>query len=100
MILDEPTSFLDVASRLSTMELLHALSRRFSTAILLATHDVGAALPFADRLWLMPHGAPMRQGDASRLMASGALDTLFPDSPVTFDRRALDFRLATAPGNV
>lgn len=100
MILDEPTSFLDVASRLSTMELLHTLSRRFSTAILLATHDVGAALPFADRLWLMPDGAPMIQGTASELIASGAMDSLFPDSPVTFDRHALDFRLAATRGNI
>jgi ATP-binding cassette subfamily F protein 3 len=53
LILDEPTSHLDIDSREA---LIHALNA-FSGAVLLITHDVYLAEATADRLWLVRHGA-------------------------------------------
>ncbi len=58
MILDEPTSHLDIDSREA---LIHALND-FSGAVLLITHDVYLAEAVADRLWLV-HGGRARQYD-------------------------------------
>lgn len=92
MMLDEPTSFLDVASRLDVMRLLSRLAKEFSTAILLSTHDVGQALSISDDLWLMRKGAPLASGTKSRIIASGEMDNLFPGRNVRFDPAAMDFR--------
>lgn len=62
LILDEPTSHLDIDSREA---LIHALNE-FSGAVLLITHDVYLAEATADRLWLVFEGrAKQYDGDLS-----------------------------------
>jgi ATP-binding cassette subfamily F protein 3 len=58
LILDEPTSHLDIDSREA---LVHAINE-FSGAVLLITHDVYLAESTADRLWLV-HGGRARAYD-------------------------------------
>lgn len=58
LILDEPTSHLDIDSREA---LIHAIND-FSGAVLLITHDVFLAEATADRLWLV-HGGKARSYD-------------------------------------
>ncbi|HIK63560.1 MAG TPA: ABC-F family ATP-binding cassette domain-containing protein, partial [Henriciella marina] len=62
MILDEPTSHLDIDSREA---LIHALND-YEGAVLLITHDVYLAEATADRLWLVNEGrAAPYDGDLS-----------------------------------
>lgn len=93
MVLDEPTTFLDVASRLEVMELLSALSRDYGTAVLLSTHDVAAALTVASHLWLMDAGGRLTQGPADEMTGSGLMDTLFEGRNIAFDAAARDYRI-------
>ena len=53
IILDEPTAFLDVVSRIEIMTLLHQLAVEQNKAILLSTHDIEQALVLSDKLWLL-----------------------------------------------
>ena len=53
ILLDEPTAFLDIISRIEVMNLLYRLAREEHKAVLLSTHDVDQALLLADSLWLM-----------------------------------------------
>ncbi len=93
MILDEPTSFLDVASRLEVMALLRRIADENATAVLLSTHEITDALSIADRLWLMRPDHTLVSGRASALIADGALDRLFPGRSICFDTRSLSFRM-------
>lgn len=52
LILDEPTSHLDIDSREA---LIHAINA-YEGAVLLITHDIYLAEACADRLWLVYHG--------------------------------------------
>ena len=56
ILLDEPTAFLDVVSRIEIMTLLHTIAREQHKTILLSTHDIDQALIQADRLWLLAPG--------------------------------------------
>ena len=62
VILDEPTAFLDVVSRIEIMTLLHHIATAQNKAILLSTHDIEQALVLADCLWLLRKGHGMRSG--------------------------------------
>ena len=44
ILLDEPTAFLDVTSRIETMVLLHRLAVEQEKAVLLSTHDLDLAI--------------------------------------------------------
>lgn len=102
MLLDEPAAFLDVASRLETLQLLATLAREEDKIIIFSTHDVSSALRLASRLWLLepsagsdastsgPHHSFIA-GPPASLIASGHLARLFPDRAVNFDPVSLDF---------
>lgn len=92
IILDEPTAFLDVASRIETMQLLRNLAQSQQKAVLLSTHDVGLSLPLTDRLWLVTANSSMIEGSTSQLITDGSLQSLFPDRNITFDTSVMDYR--------
>ena len=77
ILLDEPTAFLDVESRMEVMRLLRKLAVEERKAVLLSTHDVDQALAMSDRLWLMTQEREMLCGTTEDLVLSGAMDRLF-----------------------
>jgi iron complex transport system ATP-binding protein len=56
ILLDEPTTFLDVAYQLELMELLRRLNREHGTTILMVLHDLNQAAAFSDTLIALREG--------------------------------------------
>ncbi|WP_029145068.1 ABC transporter ATP-binding protein [Microbacterium luticocti] len=63
LLLDEPTTFLDVAHQVEVLDLLTDLNRRNGTTIVMVLHDMNLAARYADHLFAMRDG---------RVVASGA----------------------------
>ena len=85
IFLDEPTAFLDVASKIDTMQLLHDLAVEQNKAVLLSTHDISQALMLADSLWLIDAGQHLEAAPTEDLILSGKLDLLFNSQEIRFD---------------
>ena len=85
ILLDEPTAFLDVTSRIETMTLLHRLAVEQGKAILLSTHDLDLAIQTSDRLWLLEKNRPVECGAPEDLILSGSFGTFFHKAGITFD---------------
>lgn len=85
VILDEPTAFLDITSRIETMSLLHRLATEQEKAILLSTHDLDLAIQMSDRLWLQDKQRPMICGTPEDLILNGSFATFFEKKDITFD---------------
>lgn len=85
ILLDEPTAFLDVTSRIETMVLLHKLATEQRKAILLSTHDLDLAIQLGDCLWLQEKKRPMACGTPEDLIMSGAFETFFSKEGIVFD---------------
>ena len=62
LLLDEPTSNLDLPHQIATAELLQRLSRQEGAAVLAAIHDLTLASLFCDRLVLMASGQVVADG--------------------------------------
>ena len=86
ILLDEPTAFLDVVSRIEIMTLLRKLAIEEKKAILLSTHDIDQALLLADRLWLLRPQEGLTCGVTEDLILSHHLENLFPTSTICFDK--------------
>lgn len=85
ILLDEPTAFLDVVSRIEMMNLLHRLAVEENRAILLSTHDIEQALVLADCLWILSSEG-LECGVTEDLILGNRMDTLFRDRPhIKFD---------------
>lgn len=98
MLLDEPTAFLDVASRVEVLTLLRRLAKERGKGVLLSSHDVATALALSDRLWLMPGDGSLRCGTPAEFLREheenrpgNALDALFAGREVRFDDRRMDY---------
>lgn len=90
LILDEPTSFLDPAGRISIMLLLRRLARQRGTAVLASTHEVELALRHCDRLWVAAQG-DLTAGTPSELAHDGTIARAFATPGVRFSARRMGF---------
>ncbi|MBR5274060.1 MAG: ABC transporter ATP-binding protein [Bacteroidales bacterium] len=85
ILLDEPTAFLDVVSRIEIMHLLHRLATEQQKAILLSTHDIEQALVLSDKLWLLTKGKGLQCGVTEDIILNHRMDSLFPHKNICFD---------------
>ena len=91
IILDEPTAFLDVASRIETMRLLQTLAHDRGKAVLLSSHDISQSLMLAAELWLITTDRQVLTGTTRQLVTDGAMDRLFANRDIRFNSTILDY---------
>lgn len=91
IVLDEPTAFLDVASRIDTMKLLHSLAREQNKAILLSSHDISQSLLLADELWVITNERKVITGSTEQVVMEGAMDKVFAGDTIAFNDNLCDY---------
>jgi len=72
MLLDEPTSHLDLAGAYATLDLLRELAAE-GAAIAVVLHDLNLAVAFADRVVLVGDGTVLANGPAAAVFRSDLL---------------------------
>lgn len=85
VILDEPTTHLDLLHKVSVFKLLQSLAASTNKSILFSTHDIELAVQLSDEMIVMTPGSVV-QNTPKNLIADGAFDRLFKDSALVFDR--------------
>ena len=100
IILDEPTAFLDVESRLETMLLLHNLAHKQGKAILLSSHDLAQSMMLADMLWIVTSDRRLVNGYTEDLALSGAMSLIFRSENIAFDLSQGDYCINVACSRV
>lgn len=85
ILLDEPTAFLDIVSRIEIISLLHQLAHQKNRTILLSTHDIEQALILSDQLWLLRPNKGLVCGTTEDILLNGDMDTLFDNQKILFD---------------
>ena len=91
IVLDEPTAFLDVESRMEVMTLLHRLAHDEGKAIVLSTHDIAQALMLADRLWVITRDNELVEGDTEALVLDGTMNRVFDTENLSFNAAIGDY---------
>jgi len=76
LVLDEPTTFLDIGHEMSVFELLHGLART-GKAVLLISHQLNLVARFADQLVLLHRGAVAAAGPPNSVMRAEILERVY-----------------------
>jgi iron complex transport system ATP-binding protein len=76
LVLDEPTTFLDIAHEMAVFELVDALAREGRT-VLLVSHQLNLVARFADHIVLLHRGAVAAAGDAQAVMRGDILEAVY-----------------------
>jgi iron complex transport system ATP-binding protein len=95
LVLDEPTAFLDVPSRVDLMGLLRQLTRGRSLAVIVSTHDLELALRTADVVWLLLPGGEVITGAPEDVILSGGIAAAFEGRQIRFHPEERSFRWLT-----
>jgi iron complex transport system ATP-binding protein len=84
IILDEPTTHLDLVHKVSLLKLLKTLTEETNKCILFSTHDIDLAIQLSDEMIvMMPEN--IIQDDPCNLISKGVFDRLFIDKDISFD---------------
>ena len=70
LIMDEPTTGLDVTTEAHILDLVADLKQRFGSAILYITHNLGVVARFCHRVAVMYAGEMVEEGPVSRVFSS------------------------------
>jgi peptide/nickel transport system ATP-binding protein len=68
LVLDEPTTALDVTTQIEVLALLKKLIREYRTAALYITHDLAVVAQVADRIMVLRHGKMVEIGDTEQIL--------------------------------
>lgn len=83
MLLDEPTTYLDLRAQFDMMDRLQALARQGHT-LLAVLHDISLALEYCDHILLMDAGAVVAAGAPQDVFDSGAIQSTFQIASTRF----------------
>jgi len=91
ILLDEPTSFLDLPNRYELVSLLRSLAREQGKCILFSTHELDVALRMCDSIALVDNGV-LHHLPVSEMLASGHIQRLFRTPDMSIDKLCASFR--------
>ncbi|WP_323794488.1 ABC transporter ATP-binding protein, partial [Nocardioides sp.] len=77
LLLDEPTTYLDVSHQVEVQDLLTDLNRRRGTTIVMVLHDLNLAARYADHLVALSAGRIHAAGDPRRVLTVEAVREVF-----------------------
>ncbi|MCO5215736.1 MAG: ABC transporter ATP-binding protein [Thermomicrobiales bacterium] len=77
MMLDEPTTYLDVAHEIEVMQLVRRLNREEGRTIVMVLHDINQAASVSDRIIAMRDGRIVADGSPDDVVTIEVLSTLY-----------------------
>lgn len=77
LILDEPTTFLDIAYQIEILDLLKDLNKKKGTTILMVLHDINLSARYGDYLFAMKAGALIAEGTPEEILNETLMKEVF-----------------------
>ncbi|UFA51906.1 ABC transporter ATP-binding protein (plasmid) [Deinococcus radiophilus] len=77
LLLDEPTTYLDLSHQLEVLELVQRLNREQGKTVVMVLHDLNQAVRYSDELIAVQGGRIYAQGDPAALLTDDLLRDVF-----------------------
>jgi iron complex transport system ATP-binding protein len=77
LLLDEPTTYLDVAHQLDVLDLVRRLNAEQGRTVVMVLHDVNEAARASDRIVAMRDGRVLREGSPAAIVEPELLEELY-----------------------
>lgn len=68
LMLDEPTTFLDITYQVEILDLLTDLNRRYGITIVMVLHDINLSARYADYIFVMQEGSLIAEGTPAEVI--------------------------------
>ncbi len=87
LVLDEPTSFLDIRYKLDILDGIYRLSREKNVTVIMSLHELDIARGISDKLVCIENGKIGRVGKPDEIYKDGYLAKLYGIDPDCFDEK-------------
>lgn len=77
LLLDEPTTFLDIAHQMEVLELVKQLNEEFGITVIMVLHDINQAATYSDRLIVLKAGKIHYDGIPQCVLCTEMFQTVF-----------------------
>lgn len=77
LLLDEPTTYLDLAHAVDVMNVIHAAAHRSGRTVVVVLHDLTLAAQYADHLVVMGEGVIATEGPPRKVLTEALLEEVF-----------------------
>ena len=77
LLLDEPTTYLDIAYQVEILDLLTDLNKKRNTTILMVLHDINLSARYADYIFAMYQGRLEAQGAPLKIITPGLIKKIY-----------------------
>ncbi|EMY32154.1 ferric enterobactin transport system, ATP-binding protein, partial [Arthrobacter crystallopoietes BAB-32] len=77
LLLDEPTTYLDLAHQVEVLELIRRLNRELGRTVVMVLHDISLAARYSDHIVAMKGGRIVAQGHPADVVTPGMLQEIF-----------------------
>ena len=77
LLLDEPTTYLDIAYQVEILDLLMELNKKRGTTILMVLHDINLSARYADHIFAMSKGKLIAQGSPSEVISRELMKQIY-----------------------
>lgn len=77
ILLDEPTTFLDLSHQLEVLRLVRTINARHGSTIVMVLHDLSLAARYSDRLVVLHQGRVLADGEPWQVITPEVLDAAF-----------------------
>ncbi|MBR3498016.1 MAG: ABC transporter ATP-binding protein [Selenomonadaceae bacterium] len=90
LLLDEPTTYLDIAHQLEVMEIVADVNKKFSTTIVMVLHDINHARLYSDEVVIIRDKKIFAAGAPKKILTAKTLEEVFNVKADTFTNAAGD----------
>ncbi|QTA37531.1 ABC transporter ATP-binding protein [Thermosipho ferrireducens] len=90
LLLDEPTTYLDIAHQLEIMELLYEINRKHGVTVIMVLHDLNQAARFSDRMFAIKDGKLVASGTPNEILTKEMMKKIFNiEAQILIDKSTL-----------
>jgi iron complex transport system ATP-binding protein len=87
LLLDEPTTFLDISHQLDVLNLLNSLNKSLNRTIVMVLHDINQAVRYCDTIHIFNNNILQNSNDSNQILNSSAIRNAFDiDIRVHYDQ--------------
>lgn len=87
LLLDEPTTYLDIGYQLELLDLIYDLNKRTHLSIIMVLHDLNQAAQYSDEIIVLKNGTLFKQGAPKDILTHSLLKEVYNiDCEVIYDQ--------------
>lgn len=83
LLLDEPTSHLDITHQVKILDMIHQLNQEMGLTVLMVIHDLNLASEYCDQLILFNEGKVFTQGSPDEVLTFDTIEKVYKTPVIT-----------------